>query len=409
MPASIFGRDPELASVREFLDGVRGAARAMVIAGDPGIGKTTVWLAGVELARSNSFRVLVANPAEGEAKLSYVALGDLLGGVLDDVVSDLPTVQSQALEVALLRAEAKGALQQRAVATAFLGAVTALAREHPVIVAVDDVQWLDRASAQVLSYAVRRLTDEPVGFFLASRKTPSGLLDSLPEDQIRLELGPLTLGALHHVIRDRLGRTLRRPFLIRVAASSGGNPFYALEMARALQDSDVPPAAGEGLPIPETLKQLLVWRLRALSDDARDFLLVASAMAHPTIGALGNALGDEVDAPLEEAEGRGWSISPEPMSDSAIRCLHPSCTGLHRRRRDGASIAGSRRWSPIRRSGHAISRSARSSRTRSSPPCSRRPQVSPARGVRPMPPPSSAICRLALRRPRTASLSLAEL
>ena len=108
MPASIFGRDPELASVREFLDGVRGAARAMVIAGDPGIGKTTVWLAGVELARSNSFRVLVANPAEGEAKLSYVALGDLLGGVLDDVVSDLPTVQSQALEVALLRAEAKG-------------------------------------------------------------------------------------------------------------------------------------------------------------------------------------------------------------------------------------------------------------------------------------------------------------
>ena len=109
--------------------------------------------------------------------------------------------------------------------------------------------------------------------------------------------------------------------------------------------------------------------------------------------------------PLEEAEGRGWSISPEPMSDSAIRCLHPSCTGLHRRRRDGASIAGSRRWSPIRRSGHAISRSARSSRTRSSPPCSRRPQVSPARGVRPMPPPSSAICRLAL--PSADSQSLA--
>ena len=130
--------------------------------------------------------------------------------------------------------------------------MTALAREHPVIVAVDDVQWLDRASAQVLSYAVRRLTDEPVGFFLASRKTPSGLLDSLPEDQIRLELGPLTLGALHHVIRDRLGRTLRRPFLIRVAASSGGNPFYALEMARPcrIQMSPRRPAKGFRSPRP---------------------------------------------------------------------------------------------------------------------------------------------------------------
>jgi DNA-binding CsgD family transcriptional regulator len=324
MVNAVIGRDAELRAVQDFLAPSDARARALVIAGDPGIGKTTVWQGGLDEARSSSFRVLVANPAEGEAKLSYVALGDLLSDALEQVASDLPGVQRRALEVALLRAEAKGSLQQRAVAAAFLGALTSLSREHPVVVAVDDVQWLDRGSAQVLAYAARRLTDEPVCFLLATRKndgeeTPNGLLASLPEDPLRLELGPLTLGALHHVIHDRLGRTLPRPLLVRVAASSGGNPFYALEIARALLDSAARPAAGEGLPLPDTLKQLLVRRLRTLSTDARDFLLAASAMSHPTIGALERALGEGVDAALEEAEKAGMIET----AGTGVRFTHP--------------------------------------------------------------------------------------
>jgi DNA-binding CsgD family transcriptional regulator len=324
MVNAVIGRDAELRAIQGFLAASGTGARALVIAGEPGIGKTTVWQAGLDEARSCSCRVLVANPAEGEAKLSYVALGDLLGDALELAASELPAVQRRALEVALLRAEAKGSLQQRAVAAAFLGALTFLAREHPVVVAVDDVQWLDRASAQVLAYAARRLTDEPVGFLLATRKNegeppPNGLLVSLPEDRLRLELGPLTLGALHHVIRDRLGRTLPRPLLVRVAASSAGNPFYALEIARALLDSAARPAAGEGLPLPDTLKQLLVRRLRTLSTDTRDVLLVASAMSHPTIGALERALGESVNSALEEAE----EAEMVEAAGTGVRFTHP--------------------------------------------------------------------------------------
>jgi DNA-binding CsgD family transcriptional regulator len=322
---SVIGRAAELRVIQEFIAASGTGARALVIAGEPGIGKTTVWQAGLDQARSNALRVLVANPAEGEAKLSYVALGDLLGEEIEVVASDLPRVQRRALEAALLRAEAKGALQQRAVAAAFLGAITALARERSVLIAVDDVQWLDRASVQVLAYAARRLTNESVAFLLAARMNDAGgtplhgLLDSLPEDRTQLELGPLTIAALHHLIRDRLGRTPPRPLLVRIAASSGGNPFYALEIARALVNSPAPLPAGQGLPVPDTLKQLLVKRLRALSTGARALLLTASAISHPTVGALERALGEDVTAALDEAEEAGMV----ELEGARIRFAHP--------------------------------------------------------------------------------------
>jgi DNA-binding CsgD family transcriptional regulator len=327
MVKSVIGRDAELRSVQGFLAASSSSPRALVIAGEPGIGKTTLWQAGVNEAHSNSVRVLVARPAEGESKLSYVALGDLLEGLRDRDLSDLPGVQRMALEAALLRAEAKDPIQQRAVSAAFFGVVTSFARERPVIVAVDDLQWLDHSSAQVLAYAARRLRDQPVGFLLAARRdegrvaTPhSNLLDGLPENRLRLELGPLTLGALHHVIRDRLGRTLPRPLLARVAACSGGNPFFALEIARALLDSAAArPPVGEGLPVPDSVKQLLLRRLRRLSTGARDVLLVASAMAHPTVGALEGAVGKDVTPALDEAEEAGMV----EQNGAAVRFSHP--------------------------------------------------------------------------------------
>jgi DNA-binding CsgD family transcriptional regulator len=325
MMNSVVGRDAELRMVQDFLAESDNGTRAVIVAGEPGIGKTTVWQAALDHARTKSHCVLVANPAEGEAKLSYVALGDLLNDRLDVAASDLPGVQRRALEAALLRAEAKGPLQQRAVAAAFLGAVTSLAREGAVIVAVDDVQWLDRASAQVLAYAARRLREERVSFLLATRMHDGrgviqhGLLDSLPEDRLQLELGPLTIAAIHHVIHDRLGRTLPRPLLVRVAGSSGGNPFYALEIARALLDSPAPLPAGQGLPVPDTLKQLLVRRLRTLSTRARDFLLAASAISHPTVVALERALGENLTAALDETEQAGMV----ELDGVRIRFTHP--------------------------------------------------------------------------------------
>jgi DNA-binding CsgD family transcriptional regulator len=327
MMHAVVGRDAELRAVHEFLASVGSSGSAMVIAGEPGIGKTTLWRAAVEQGVEHSLHVLVASPAEGEAKLSYGTLGDLLGCVLDSVVADLPAVQRRALEAALLLAEAKGRLQQRAVAAALLGALASLARDGPVLVAVDDVQWLDHSSAQVLAYAARRLNGgDRVGFLLAMRTDdgpamqPQGLLHGFPEGSLHwLELRPLTVAALHHMIRDRLGRSLPRPLLSRVAASSGGNPFFALEIARALLDSAVRPAAGEGLPVPRKLTTLIARRLQKLSPEAQTVLLAASALPQPTVATLERALGEDVTGLLDEAE----EARIVEMDGTRIHFTHP--------------------------------------------------------------------------------------
>jgi predicted ATPase len=138
----IVGRDQELASTAAFLDG--DLPSALVVAGEAGIGKTTVWRAALEQARARDVRVLVCRPAESEARLSFAGLSDLLEPVLDQRFEALPAVQRRALEAALLLSEGEGPPpDQRTISTACLGVFRRLAEEGPLLLAVDDVQWLD--------------------------------------------------------------------------------------------------------------------------------------------------------------------------------------------------------------------------------------------------------------------------
>ena len=148
MADGIVGREAELDAVERFLDALRAGPPALVIDGEAGIGKTTVWLEGVRSAESRFYRVLQARPAESEAKLSYAALTDLIGDAFDEVHTALPAPQERALATALLRSEADEPADARTTATALVGVLTALAADTPLLVAVDDVQWLDPASAQ---------------------------------------------------------------------------------------------------------------------------------------------------------------------------------------------------------------------------------------------------------------------
>jgi AAA ATPase domain len=149
----ILGRDDELARVKDFLGSVPERPSALRLEGTAGIGKTTLWHAGVAFARALGHRVLSCRAAESEARLSYAALGDLF----DFELPDLPAPQKRALDAALLRAEVEGAPpDQRAVSVASLGALRALAASGPVIIAIDDVQWLDAPSARVLAFVVQQ-------------------------------------------------------------------------------------------------------------------------------------------------------------------------------------------------------------------------------------------------------------
>lgn len=152
--SGIHGRASELARIGRFLDDVASHPAALLIEGEAGIGKTTLWSAGIDQACHRGWQVLTCRPVQAEAALSFSALGDLLEPVVEPVFAGLPGPQRRALDVALLRAEpGPEPPDQRAVAVAFLGVIRALAEATPVIVAVDDLPWLDRASAAVLEYA----------------------------------------------------------------------------------------------------------------------------------------------------------------------------------------------------------------------------------------------------------------
>jgi DNA-binding CsgD family transcriptional regulator len=316
--SEIVGREEELESLASFLEREPSGPAALVLEGEAGIGKSTLWLAAVEGARERGFRVLVARPAETERSLAFAALGDLLEGALDDVVDELPPPRRRALEAALLVDEPSEAADVRALGVAVRNSLELLAAAERLVVAVDDVQWLDRTTAATLRFALRR-TNGPVVLLLARRiegnGTASELERALADDAVeRLAVGPLSVGATQVLLRDRLGRVFARPTLLRIHETSGGNPFYAIELARALP-ADLDPT--RPLPVPETLEGLLRERLAGLPQATQDALVLVSALGSPPLKLLSGAgVGEDVLEPALDAR----VIERE---NGSVRFTHP--------------------------------------------------------------------------------------
>jgi DNA-binding CsgD family transcriptional regulator len=317
----LVGRDTELESIEAWL----GAAnrQTLLIEGEAGIGKTTLWRAGIELALRRGFRVLSSAPAPSEAQLSFTALRDLLDGHYDEIADQLSSPQRHVLNVTLLRDEPDGAAAEPgSIAVSFLGALRALGSSEPTVVAIDDIQWLDSASAGPIAYAIRRLEPAKVSVLLARR---SGELDqgaivaSLGEILDRLRLDPLTVGALGRVLHDRLGTAFPRPTLHRLHEISGGNPFFALELARALEGKATPLRPGDPFPVPGTQRELVRQRLENLPAKTRDALAYASALSRPTIAVVSAALGDDAGVALADA-----AVADVARDDGGdVRFAHP--------------------------------------------------------------------------------------
>ena len=294
--ALLLGREAELEAADRFLAMISGRSAALVVEGEPGIGKTAVWREVLARADASSCRVLACGAAELETQLAYASLGDLLAGVEEDAFASVPTPQRRALEVALLRADASGGvLDPRAVYMAVVSLLSVLARAAPLVVAVDDAQWLDRASARSLEFAARRLLKERVGFLLTVRTGCDAAVvrefeRSLGDQRLmRRRVGPLSAGALHELVRTRLGLPLPRPMLVHVHRVTRGNPLFALELAGALVRDGVP-RPGELLPVSDDLRALIRGRMDTLPASTRQLLFVAAAMPDPTLNGLRRAV-----------------------------------------------------------------------------------------------------------------------
>jgi DNA-binding CsgD family transcriptional regulator len=324
---AVVGRDAELAAVGRLLDRLVGGGVGMLILdGEPGIGKTTVWREGVERAEARGVRMLAARTAAAEAMLSYTTLADLMAPWYETVRRVLPGPQMHALDVALLRAEAETAVDPRATGTGVVRVLADLAEGAPVVVAIDDVQWLDRATRRVLEFAARRLPGR-VGVLVTRRldgdeEQPSPLAAALPAGSVeRVTVGPLGLAALFHVIRYHLGAVPSRPVLARIASASGGNPFYALEIARALAGGGWRMGEEGVVPVPAALQGLVLARVRELSGAGQRAALAIAALSRPTVPLVVAVLGSvaEAEAAILEAEEAGVLV----VDGEALRLAHP--------------------------------------------------------------------------------------
>jgi DNA-binding CsgD family transcriptional regulator len=294
MRAGVVGRDVELAALEALFGELAGGTRLLVIEGEPGIGKTTVWQEGIDRAEARGYRVLSCRAAQAESRLSFAGLGDLLEPLELEAFAGLPGPQRHGLEIALLRADAEGRPPDpRTIGTALVSLLTGMVSETPVLLAVDDLQWLDRPTARALEFAVRRLEDRPVVVLVTIRvgeaRTEVGLLSAVSAERVwRSRLGPLGTAAIYEIVRDTLGQALTRPLLGRIERASRGNPFYALEIARALGSAG-PPASGDALPIPEDIRGLVARRLQRLPRPTRAELLKLSALGQPTVELVDEA------------------------------------------------------------------------------------------------------------------------
>ncbi len=318
MGQTIVGREAELASLRTFIEDTGDIPAVFVLEGEAGIGKSTLWLAGVDVARSEGWSALVARPTHAERGLGHAGLGDLLEGVVDDVLPELAAPRRRALEVALLRKEPTGdPVDRRTLAVATGDALQLLSDRGPTLIAVDDVQWLDWSTSQALAFALRRL-EGPVKVLLA-RRVGEGIRQSelergIGDRLIRLVVGPLTVGALHRFLHDRLGASFPRQTLLRIYERSGGNPFVAAEIARVLP-AEVDPL--RPLPVPNSVDEMLRGRLAVLPKPTRRALALAAAAGTASEALLARA---GVTAEALDAAVMAHVIE---RADGLVRFTHP--------------------------------------------------------------------------------------
>jgi len=271
---NLHGRRAECGVLDGLLQGVRrGRSAVLVVRGEAGVGKTALLDYAVESAPE--LRSVRAAGVEPEMELAFAGLHQLCGPMLDRL-GRLPGPQRHALAIAF-GLEAGPAPDRFLVGLAVLSLLSEVAGDRPLVCVVDDVQWLDRASVQVLAFAARRLLAAAVLVLFAARE-PGADLDGLPELMVE--------GLRHADARELLDSVIRWPLDERVAdrivAETRGNPLALLELPRGRSPAELAGGFGlpEVLPLPGRIRENFPARVESLPEQTR--LLLAVAAADPT-------------------------------------------------------------------------------------------------------------------------------
>jgi DNA-binding CsgD family transcriptional regulator/RecA/RadA recombinase len=323
------GRQAERARIDEHLNRLPSGGVIVALEGSPGIGKTTLWHEAVAVARRHGYAVRASIPTEPDARLAFAGLGDLLDLLPDDVWAELPAPQRRALSVALMvEGDSEATHDAPALPRAVVAALRALAARGPLLIAIDDEQWLDPPTARVLAFALPRLREDPIGVVLARRTEAGGELwaplvrQGEGDGVLTVPVEPLDLDAIEALVGDALTRRLPRSVVRRIHDTSGGNPLYALAIAREFQRRG---DSGGELPIPDTLAEAISQRLAGVGEAADEPLLAVAAASHATLALLqavtdGFTLAD-LDAAVE--------AEVIEIAGDRVRFTHPLLASTH--------------------------------------------------------------------------------
>jgi hypothetical protein len=305
--SSLFGRDAEVAILDQFISRVPDRGGALVLRGDPGIGKTALLSVASATASSQGISVLHVAGTQSEAGLAFAGLDRLLRPVLEGL-DRLPDPQRGALSAALGVTDAP-ASDPFLIGLAALNLLAYAAERRPLLLIADQAEWLDPPTTKALAFVARRLDAEPIATLFAMRDGPASALDGAGLPQLRLGglAGNAASELLHETAADLTPRLRRR--VLQLAA---GNPLALLELPAALRlkPSRMDEPRSGSLSLTSRLERAFAEQASGLPKRTRDLLLLAAADERCSVSELLAAAtivsGSEVSlAALDRAERAG--------------------------------------------------------------------------------------------------------
>jgi hypothetical protein len=317
--APLLGRAREQSLLASLLDGVSERGQALVLHGDPGIGKSRLLSLAAQTAGDRGMTVLTATGVHSEAHLPFAGLHQMLRPVRERA-ADLPPVQRDALDAAfgLTRDVAP---EHYRIAMAALDLLAEVADDAPLLLVVDDAHWLDPPTASVLAFVARRIESDPIVLLAAARDGyPSALTDAgLPQHRLA-GLDDETAAALLDAAAPDLPLTARA----RVLREAAGNPLALLELPAVAAEPGDDESGPGGLPLTERLERAFAGRVSDLPAATRLLLLVAALNDEDAVSEILQAAADVAGTPVDlDAAEPAVAAALIDLDVNSIRFRHP--------------------------------------------------------------------------------------